>query len=235
MKRIATHHHRHSWINLAWNWAVRTYKQTTLALRPPHLRGANATRLAGGVIEQTRRAMAPGNRLAFLFGCIMGGVVPLITWHTAHYAIRGLSPFGSTTWFQLACAWVIVVAGFIVSGITVWQWAYRAFGGPMKSTAFVVLFELGMLTSQSWYIHLPLLFLLILINGIGTGTSLALDTQQVREQLRREHCARLRGNGPPFGAAGGSQTIGDNGAHPPIKAMPMKPLEEGAFAVPRPE
>ncbi len=231
--KCTQNHNSRNWIHAAWEWVVSTYKQTTLALRPPHLRGANATRLAGGVMEQMRRAVAPGNRLSFLFGCILGGVVPLITWHTAHFETHGLNPFEPAAGFRWVCAWLIIGAGFVVSGITVWQWAYRAFGGPLKSTAFVVLFELGMLTSQYWYIHAPLLCLLILINGFGTGASLALDTQEVRDQLRNEHRARMRGLGHTFAAAGRSHTTGDNGAHPPestIQSTSPVPSEEEAFA-----
>lgn len=121
------------------------------------------------VVDQVVLALRPGNRLATLLGCILGGVVPIATDVETHLDLDASRPL----YEQVAT--FLVIGGLVFSGKTVFAWAGRAFRDDWKAAGFVLLLEGVMITSNVAVLPLALLRTLVAINGIATGCILSLD------------------------------------------------------------
>ena len=76
--------------------------------------------------------------------------------------------------------WLLVAGGLTYSAMTVFNWAKIAFRHPLKALGFVVLLEGAMTFVPDPWIGLPSLGLLVLINGLATGTNLVNDSRESR-------------------------------------------------------
>lgn len=116
------------------------------------------------VVEQVRKSFHKKNRLAMICGFLLGSFVPIAAYVLGHFETKA-EPM----------MWIVVTAGLIYSATTVFQWAKVAFKNPLKALGFCILIEGVMTFSQTQALALAGLALLVIINGIATGTILALD------------------------------------------------------------
>lgn len=133
-----------------------------------------APRVAGGrqkepngVVDEVIIATADRNRLATTLGFILGGFVPLGSFTVAHYE---LSAFTLANWAPI----LMVFGGLAYSALTVYEWGVKAFENKLKALGFVLLIEGIMTLSGIKWLSIAALVLLVSINGISTGTKLAL-------------------------------------------------------------
>lgn len=132
----------------------------------PVVRGGRQ-KAPNGVVDEVIIATAKRNRLATTLGFILGGFVPLASFTVAHHEIP---VFEAAYWAPIA----MVLGGLIYSAITVHQWGVKAFESKLKAFGFVMLIEGVMTMSQTNWLSIAALILLVSINGISTGTKLAL-------------------------------------------------------------
>jgi VIT1/CCC1 family predicted Fe2+/Mn2+ transporter len=126
-----------------------------------------------GIVDMVRRASHKKNRIAMIAGFILGGWVPIVTYLVGHRHVQ-----------ELPTLWLLVAGGLTYSAMTVFSWAKIAFRHPLKALGFVVLLEGAMTFVPDRWIGLPSLGLLILINGLATGTNLVDDSFESRVQGR---------------------------------------------------
>jgi hypothetical protein len=107
--------------------------------------------------------------MASVIGFLLGGLVPVTTYVVAHYEIDYASPL----YLQLSA--VMVLGGLLYSATTVFSWGKRAFASNSKALGFVVLTEGALVVSHIVWLSLFALAYLVMINGIATGCTLALD------------------------------------------------------------
>jgi hypothetical protein len=119
------------------------------------------------IVDQVRQASRNGNRLATVIGFVGGGWVPIATYLLAHREV------GWGSWGP-ALKWVLVAGGLLFSAKTIYQWGASAFADRAKALGFVLLLEGVMVCSNDRALGLSALALLIGINGIATGVSLAV-------------------------------------------------------------
>jgi hypothetical protein len=116
-----------------------------------------------GVVRQVRIALARKQRLAATLGAVLGGSIPAATYTLAHHE-----------WSEwLSVLTVLIAGGLVFSAPNAWQWARSAFGCPWKALGFIVLLEGVMITSTIGWLGASALAVLVLINGVATGTRLA--------------------------------------------------------------
>jgi len=116
------------------------------------------------IVMQVKKAFLKKNRLATLAGFILGGFVPVAGYTIAHTEVS-VDPH----------LWVLVGGSLSYSAWTVIKWGILAFRNTFKSIGFTVLIEGTMTFAHTEWLSIAGLVLLILINGIATGTNLALD------------------------------------------------------------
>ncbi len=121
------------------------------------------------IVEQVRKSMHKQNRLAMTCGFILGSFVPVASFTLGHYE----APANGMMW-------LLVAGGLAYSAMTVFQWATIAFRHPAKALGFCVLIEGVMTFSHTLWLSLAGLTLLVIINGVATGSTLALDQRQNR-------------------------------------------------------
>jgi hypothetical protein len=136
-----------------------------------------ATVASPGIVEMVRCASHKKHRIAMISGFILGGWIPITTYSIIHGQVQSLP------WL-----WVLVAGGLVYSAITVFQWAKLAFRHSLKALGFVVLLEGAMTFVPNAWIGMPCLILLVVINGLATGTTLALD--QLQYQRGHQHHPR---------------------------------------------
>lgn len=124
-----------------------------------------------GVLDQIAQATRPYNRLAFAVGALLGGFIPIASYTICHRECA------TQPWL-----WVLVVAGFTYSAITVYQWSSVAFHHWAKAVGFVVLMEGVIFFSGTQWLSLVALAVLCLINGISTATNLIADRRLNRRK-----------------------------------------------------
>lgn len=146
-----------------------------------------------GVVAQVTTALRPKNRLAAALGALLGGFVPVASYVLAHRETDVTAPL----WTQVA-PW-FVVGGLAYSAVTVYQWAARAVGNPIKAAGFVLLVEGVMVASRTEWLGLVALAYLVAINAVATGCTLALEHRgrtrarpAVRRRTPAQSSARLR-------------------------------------------
>jgi hypothetical protein len=143
----------------------------------------------------TQLEVAVGNPLAATLGAAIGGIVPWFGREIAHGEL-------ATRWY--ADPKLIVVAGCVLFSVaTVYAFGRAAFGSPRKAAGFVAALEGVMLISHGW-IGVVALCVLIAINAIANGCTIALArdaTRRRREADARRSAtrARRRGVGPRQG------------------------------------
>ncbi len=119
-----------------------------------------------GPIAQIKESVKPRNRLAAFTGVMLGGFVPLASYWIAHHEV-----VGAGYWMPVMVT--LVFGGLIYSAKTVYQWARVAFDCPWKAVGFVVLLEGTMIFSNTMWLGVTALSLLIGMNAIATGCTLA--------------------------------------------------------------
>ncbi len=80
--------------------------------------------------------------------------------------------------------WLLVAGGLTYSAMTVYSWSKVAFRHSLKAVGFVVLLEGAMTFVPNIWIGLPSLGLLVVINGLATGTNLVNDSRESRSPVR---------------------------------------------------
>ncbi len=123
-----------------------------------------------GVVDEVIIATAARNRLATALGVLLGGFVPLGSYVVAHYELALLETITLSNCAPL----LMVLGGLAYSALTVYQWGLKAFESKFKAVGFVVLIEGIMTLSSITWLAIAALVLLMSINGISTGTKLAL-------------------------------------------------------------
>lgn len=113
------------------------------------------------VIQQVRRAFAPGARLAGFIGLAIGGFVPVATYTVVHCECA-----------EYPSLWWLVLGGLVYSALTVFTWASSAFGSRIKAAGFCVLLE-GILTfGHTRALGLSALAMLVFINAVSAACAL---------------------------------------------------------------
>jgi len=128
-----------------------------------------------GIVDMVRSASHKKNRVAMAAGFILGGWVPAVTYLVSHFHVQALPML-----------WLLVAGGLTYSAMTVFSWAKIAFRHPLKALGFVVLLEGAMTFVPDGWIGLPSLGLLVLVNGLATGTNLVNDSREGRLLGRRK-------------------------------------------------
>lgn len=143
-------------------------------MKSPYLNGHATNPVAissPGIVEMVRCAFHKKHRLAMSAGFVLGGWIPITTYSIIHWQAQ-----------SMRLLWLLVAGGLVYSALTVYQWAKLAFHQSLKAIGFAVLLEGAMTFVPDPWIGVPCLFLLVIINGLATGTTLALDhTQHCRE------------------------------------------------------
>jgi len=135
-----------------------------------------------GIVDMVRSASHKKNRIAMVAGFILGGWVPTVTYLVSHFHVQALPVL-----------WLLVAGGLTYSAMTVFSWAKIAFRHPLKALGFVILLEGAMTFVPDVWIGLPSLGLLILINGLATGTNLVNDSRESRLLVRALPKRKVRG------------------------------------------
>ena len=135
-----------------------------------------------GIVDMVRSASHRKNRVAMVAGFVAGGWIPTVTYLVSHFHVQ--------TQPQL---WLLVAGGLTYSAMTVFSWAKIAFRHPLKALGFVVLLEGAMTFVQDPWIGLPSLGLLVLINGLATGTNFVNDSRESRLLARALPKRKVRG------------------------------------------
>lgn len=129
------------------------------------------------IATQVRLAFQKQNRIEAIAGLFFGGYVPVAIWEFVHYELTG-----DKLWLQPKAYFVL--AGLVVSLITVVSLAQSAFDNWFKSVGFAVLTEGAMAMSSNIYLSLSGLLLLIVINGLSAACLLALKKQEVKAEKK---------------------------------------------------
>lgn len=113
--------------------------------------------------QRTRlKNKAKQEALAWTGGLIIGGIIPIITYHVAHY--QAPNPFVSP-WGPEMGLWLVVFGGLAYSAPTVAQWFTR-YSSRAKSWGFVLSLECAMTFTHSAWTTLPALAVLVGLNAI---------------------------------------------------------------------
>lgn len=136
------------------------------------------------IIEQIRIAFKGSNRLAACVGTVFGAFIPLATFLVAHNQHPLNTDTVVTFYSYVNIFTAIVLGGLTYSAITVYQWAMAVTKMKPKAVGFVVLIETVMVVSKEPYLAYAALALLVTINGIATGTVLALDAKKPVERTQ---------------------------------------------------
>ena len=123
-----------------------------------------------GVVDQIAIAFSSNNLFATICGFILGGIVPVTVFRTAHYSVA------DKPWL-----WVLVIGGLIYSAITVFKWGQAAFSSTVKSVGFVILLEGTLTFSPDHYLAYAALAVLTMINGVATGVNLVAQKKEARK------------------------------------------------------
>ena len=119
------------------------------------------------IVTQVKKAFLKKNRIATFAGFILGGFVPVASFTVAHQEAINHHEM-----------WILVGGGLSYSAWTVIKWGMTAFQNTFKAIGFTILAEGTMTFSHTEWLSVAGLVLLVVINGIATGTNLALDGQK---------------------------------------------------------
>jgi hypothetical protein len=132
------------------------------------IRRRKATPRKVGVVAQIQQAFSRKSALGTTLGLILGGFVPVGSFVLCHNELPHVQ--GDWAWRVLA---VLIVGGLVFSAKTVWQWSAAAFQDRWKATGFVLLVEGIMVWAHTPWLSYAALGLLVGINGVATGVTLA--------------------------------------------------------------
>ncbi len=147
------------------------------------------------VLTQLRCAAA--NPAATIVGAVVGGVVPWFARTIAHGEV-------SARWWADPKA-LIVLGCMLFSVSTVYTFGRSCFRAPRKAIGFVVAIEGVAILCSSPQVWMVALGLLVLINAVTSGCTIALahaDTQRragVAQRCRAERAATREGAARPVG------------------------------------
>jgi len=146
------------------------------------------------VVEQIRTAFRSGNLVALIVGAMLGALVPITTFTTAHYVLDVPGSWATDASYDLLMqpATYIVAGGLLFSAYSVVGWTARAFNSTAKAIGFTVLIEGAMTFLDVPWLSWVCLAYLVGINAIVAGCSLAVDRLQARKPAskRRAKVAR---------------------------------------------
>jgi hypothetical protein len=119
---------------------------------------------------------------AAVLGGFVGGMVPTLTWWISHYEVTHIFEPKS----------LIVAGGMIFSMSTVYSFGKATFDYPWKAIGFVAAME-GVMVAISGKPAIVALVMLIVINAITTGCTIALRHEATRRKQRAvDHRAQTR-------------------------------------------
>lgn len=121
-----------------------------------------------GVVERVKLAFKRGHRLAACCALVLGGFVPLASWVLAHFELDRAN--AGTLHLQLSA--YIVLGGLLFSAKTVYDFGRQAFDSAPKALGFVVLLEGILIASETFWLSVAALVLLVAVNGVGTACNL---------------------------------------------------------------
>jgi hypothetical protein len=125
-------------------------------------------------MAKIRTALARRNLLATVIGAIKGGAIPFGTFTLFHLEMH------NDPWQAKG---LIVLGGLVYSAKTVFGWCKQVFrkedGAPdtLKALGWCVGIEGFMTCSDTFWLNCAALALLILVNAVATGVSLALEDE----------------------------------------------------------
>ncbi len=126
-----------------------------------------------------RTAFARRNLLATMIGALKGGAIPFGTFMLFHLEMN------NDPWQAKG---LIVLGGLIYSAKTVYGWCKQVFrkedGTPdtLKALGWCVGIEGFMTCASTFWLNCAALALLILVNAVATGVSLALEDEACKEE-----------------------------------------------------
>ena len=132
----------------------------TLVNRNGHVSKGKTTETRKGKVshKRSRRQQA-----AWLGGLVVGGIIPAITYHVAHYQTE-----------THPMLWLGVAGGLAYSAPMCAEWFAR-YAGPWKAWGFVVALEVAMTFTPSLWTSLPALATLVGINAMILAKRFAQD------------------------------------------------------------
>ena len=117
------------------------------------------------LVERVRVAFSSKNRLGGLLGALMGGLVPLASYHVAHTEMDlNNHPFSIFTAIVLGC--------LIYSASSVYQFGKLSFRSGPKAFGFVLLTEGILIFSHIGWLSVTCLVYLIVINAISAACNI---------------------------------------------------------------
>lgn len=209
--------------------------QTILSGPSIQTAGDNKSIIYLPISEQIRRSMQKTSRMPMITGCILGAFVPIAVYLTAHSeAMQNHGNILRTIQAEPFLA-LLITGGLLFSATSVFRWGYQAFGHSwVKALGFVVLVEGTLILSPIPWLALVALAYLVIINGLATGTTLALD--------RKKHFAlQNKGGRPPKTAQPAGTQPTQTTPAPSTNTGPTKKqrkktgLEQTKSPVPEPE
>jgi len=123
------------------------------------LRRNTSQQCSNTVLGQIATASA-GHPLAFMVALPFGGFVPAAVWCLTHLEVLA--------WWH----WCMVGGGALFSSLTVIEWGRNVFGNLPKAIGFAVLVEGAMITSQTEWLSISALVLLVIINSVSCSVAL---------------------------------------------------------------
>ena len=139
------------------------------------------------VIDSIHRATARTNRLGLILGSTVGAIAPVGVFSIAH---SGVILSTLSLWRQPVA--YLALGGLVFSALSVVTWTERLFRSKTKAIAWTILVE-GIMTFAppalvwlSWVC----LALLIGVNAISNGCSVALDRAESRPRKARQSNVR---------------------------------------------
>lgn len=123
------------------------------------------------IVSQVKTTFSRKHWIAAAFGTYLGIGVPIAIYHIAH---------SLTSWYDVRA--LLVLGGLLFSATTVYQWGRLAFGSWYKALGFVVLIE-GTMTFTHGWLSMGALCYLIVINVVGTSTTIALRVPKLTETV----------------------------------------------------
>ena len=121
-------------------------------------------------------AVAFKDRIAAVVGFLFGAAVPVGVFRTVHWDI----PNGAT-----ALLWIVIVAGLLVSGKTVYEWGIQAFECRWKAIGFVGVLEVMMVLTPNLWLAGFFLGLLVIANGVAASVALTRKAPRKRRKRRK--------------------------------------------------
>lgn len=97
-----------------------------------------------------------------LIGAVLGAFIPCASYTLARYECSAYP------WL-----WALVVGGFLFSSFTVYEWAGRAFGHPMKALGFVILTEGVLVLCHTQWLAVAGLVILAGVNAVATAFNMS--------------------------------------------------------------